>query len=129
VVYIPDCNELLVNPERYFRTALEFAYDSNELKQSHLKGLRQELVEEEYIALERLSDFCSKRLKRDTAFFIADQANGGTLVGHIDLVPESSNANYKHAWTDLRRQTSENRIGLYCGLDEVSAYRSDFAHC
>jgi len=145
VVYVPDCSELLGNPLEYFRTALEFAYDSRERVRIILKALRQEVVEE-HIALERLSDFCNQRLKLDTAFFIVDQANAfddDTVPGshrfsnekkkqirnlldtssatHLKL--ESSTANYKHAWTNSRRQTSEKRIGLYCGLGKVFAAR------
>ena len=146
VVYVPDCSELLGNPLEYFRTALEFAYDSRERVRIILKALRQEVVEE-HIALERLSDFCNQRLKLDTAFFIVDQANAfddDTVPGshrfsnkkkqirnlldassakHLKL--ESSSANYKHASTDLLRETSEKRIGLYHGLDEVSRQRVD----
>jgi len=147
VVYVPDCSELLADPKEYFRTALEFAYDSREYARSYLKALRREVVME-HIALERLSDFCNKTLEKDTAFFIVDQANAfddDTVPGshrfsnkkkkqirnlldassakHLKL--ESSTANYKHAWTDLLRETSERRIGLYRGLDEVSHLRVD----
>jgi len=147
VVYIPDCSDLLGNPVGYFRTALEFAYYSREHARSHFKALRREVVKER-IALERLSDFCNKRLEKDTAFFIVDQANAfddETVPGshrvsnkkkkqirnlldassakHLKL--ESSSANYKHASTDLLRETSEKRIGLYHGLDEVSRQRVD----
>jgi len=144
VVYVPDCSELLADPKEYFRTALEFAYDSRDAR-SHFKALRREVVKE-HIALERLSDFCNKRLEKDTAFFIVDQANAfddETVPGshrfsnkkkqirnlldassakHLKL--ECSTTNYKHVWTDLLRETSE-KLGLYRGLDEVSRLRVD----
>jgi hypothetical protein len=141
VVYIPDCSELLANPRDYFRTALQLAYHSNELFRSHLKGLGCEKVDE-LVALQHLKAFCRMvATEDDPALFIVDQANAldnettlsyrfsndkkeqvRTLLDqssstHLKL--SSSTANYKHAWTDLLRQTSEKRIGLYCGLDEV----------
>jgi len=151
VVYIPDCSDLLGNPAEYFRTALEFAYDSREHVRSLLKALRRKVVKE-HVALERLSYFCNKRLKNDTAFFIVDQANAfddDTVPGshrfsnekkkqirnlldassakHLKL--ECSTTNYKHAWTDLLCETSEKR-GLHRGLDEVSRLRVDqISHC
>jgi len=146
VVYVPDCSELLADPKEYFRTALEFAYDSREHARSQLKGLRREEVDE-LVALERLKHFCRlAATPSKQALFIVDQANAlddETILGsqqfsndkkkqvrtlldastasHLKL--ESSTANYKHAWGNSRRQTSEKRIGLYCGLDEVFAAR------
>jgi len=145
VVYVPDYSELLADPKEYFRTALEFAYDSREHARSHLKGLRREEVHE-LVALERLKHFCRlAATPSNPALFIVDQANAldETILGsqqfsndkkkqvrtlldtstasHLKL--ESSTANYKHAWGNSRRQTSEKRIGLYYGLDEVFAAR------
>jgi hypothetical protein len=146
VVYVPDCGELLANPAEYFRTALELAYNSYEPFRSHLRCLRREGVEvDRLVRLQRLKSFCMLvATKSNPALFIVDQANAlddDTIPGshrfsndekkqvrtlldessasHLKLA--SSTANYKHGRTDLGRQTSEKRIGLYCGLDEVFA--------
>jgi hypothetical protein len=144
VVFIPDCNELLADPAEYFGAALELAYDDNELFGPELKALRLHRPEES-TALERLTQFCWEVAKNgDCALFIVDQANAlddappgmqrfhndkkqvvrslldTSSAAHMKLA--SSTANYKHAMTDRYRETSEKRIDLYYGLNEVSGW-------
>ena len=97
-----------------------------------------------HIKLQHLAEFCGEAGDSDPAFFIVDQANAlddetvrgshrfsnerkkmvrelldASSASHLKF--ESSTANYKHAWANSKRQTPEKRIGLYCGLDKVSA--------
>ena len=148
VVYLPDCYELLMAepPCLYVLTALFMAFHNDMHLAKEISNLAQGVLAKDYnyVRLEwEVTVFCNLAAQLGkTIYFIVDQTNvlddgvspddrvsiekksqvrkllDGISSNHIKI--SSSTANYRAAKCDEFRATSEERVNLYTGLDDVS---------